>query len=97
LLEAVAFMADNGIMHRDLKAENILLKLKKTPILENMVKLVDLGLGTYYDRPSYLFTKCGTPGFVAPEILNLPANQKTYGPKCDVFSIGVIFYALLTG
>ena len=97
LLEGISFMAENGIMHRDLKPENILLEKPKVPISENALKIVDLGLGTFYDQASYLFTKCGTPGFVAPEILNLPADVKTYGPKCDVFSAGVIFYALLTG
>ena len=50
-----------------------------------------------YDIDEYLYKRCGTPGFVAPEVINAPSNQNIhYDPKCDVFSAGVIFYILLT-
>lgn len=54
-------------------------------------------MATVCDIPEYLFKRCGTPGFVAPEVIN--GSSKTnihYTPKCDVFSAGVIFYILLT-
>ena len=97
LLEALAYLADRKIMHRDLKPENMILKDKGK--LENCtLKLVDFGLATVCDIPEYLFKRCGTPGYVAPEIINAPSNENIhYTPKCDVFSAGIIFYILLTG
>ena len=77
-------------MHRDLKPDNILLKSSSSLDL----CLVDFGLADIYDSSNqYLFTKCGTPGFVAPEIL----NSLPYGPKVDVFSAGIIMYGMLCG
>ena len=96
ILEALAYMNDKKIMHWDLKPDNMILKYKDK--LENCtLKLVDFGLATVYDIPEYLFKRCGTPGFVAPEVINAPSGKNIhYSPKCDVFSAGVIFYILLT-
>jgi serine/threonine protein kinase len=59
--------------------------------------LVDFGLATNYEVKEYLFKRCGTPGFVAPEIILAPSNQNIhYDCKCDIFSIGIIFYILLS-
>lgn len=56
-------------MHRDLKLENIMVrencKLNVEPVI------VDLGLAEYTDAKQYLFTRCGTPGYVAPEVLQM--------------------------
>ena len=94
LLEALAYMDSKGIMHRDLKPENMILKTKAS-LENNDLKVVDFGLATKFDIPEYLFKRCGTPGFVAPEVINAPSNQNIhYDPKCDVFSAGVIFYLL---
>jgi len=96
IVEALAYMSDKRIMHRDLKPDNMILKEKKK--LESCtLKLVDFGLATESDIPEYLFKRCGTPGFVAPEVINAPSNENIhYNPKCDMFSAGVIFYILLT-
>ncbi len=96
ILEALAYMDSKKIMHRDLKPDNMILKYKDK--LENSIlKIVDFGLATIYDIPEYLFKRCGTPGFVAPEVINAPSKVNIhYTPKCDVFSAGVIFYILLT-
>ena len=96
IMEALAYMNDKKIMHWDLKPDNMILKYKDK--LENCtLKLVDFGLATVYDIPEYLFKRCGTPGFVAPEVINAPSGKNIhYSPKCDVFSAGVIFYILLT-
>ena len=77
-------------MHRDLKPENILMRSK------NDLKLViaDFGLATKADADEYLYLKCGTPGYVAPEVINLPDNVTHYDTKCDIFSAGAIFYRL---
>lgn len=54
-----------------------------------------MGLGTKYDLKEYLFVRCGTPGFVAPEVVNIKDMKTTYGPVCDIFSLGLIFHLLL--
>lgn len=56
-------------MHRDLKPENMILK-DKSDLEENQLKIVDFGLSSFCDVPEYLFKRCGTPGYVAPEIIN---------------------------
>lgn len=57
--------------------------------------IVDFGLSTNVDLPEYLFFRCGTPGYVAPEIINL-THSIHLEPTCDIFSLGVIFHVLLT-
>lgn len=57
--------------------------------------IVDFGLATNVDLPKYLFYRCGTPGYVAPEIVALSDNVHIE-PECDIFSAGVIFHILLT-
>jgi len=79
-----------NIVHRDIKPENIL--LRDINDLSSLV-LVDFGLSCTRDSETY-FKVCGTPGYIAPEIL----NKMFYLPfeKIDVFSLGCIFYELLT-
>ena len=96
ILSALSYMNEKKIMHRDLKPDNMILK-RKEGLSHCTLKLVDFGLATQYDIEEYLYKRCGTPGFVAPEVINAPSNQNIhYDPKCDVFSAGVIFYILLT-
>ena len=64
LLSALAYMHSKGIMHRDLKPENILFQHKDNL---NSLKLADFGLAAFVNEVPYLYPKCGTPGFVAPE------------------------------
>ncbi len=92
LLKAILYMHEKGIMHRDIKPENIVLKEKRK--LKTLA-LIDFGLATFVDQKEYIFYRCGTPGFIAPEIIRMKKdNLCSYTEKCDIFSAGVIFYIL---
>lgn len=81
-------------MHRDLKLDNILInKIDETG--EVKVKIADFGLAVFTSsNPRVkLFEKCGTPCYAAPEIL----SGNGYSSKCDIFSLGSIFFNMLTG
>lgn len=88
LLEGIIYMHQNKIMHRDMKPENIIFENKNNLKLQ----IVDLGFSTYFHEYQTLFARCGTPGYIAPEIL----KNKPYDQKVDIFSLGVIFYIILT-
>lgn len=88
LVDAVAYMHSKNIMHRDLKLANILTSDDK-----KIVKIVDFGLATKADDVPYIFNRCGTPGYVAPEVFNAKDGTK-YDVICDVFSLGVIFFMM---
>ena len=52
--------------------------------------IIDFGLSTKLERQDNIHKKCGTPGYLAPEIIN--ANGSKITPKCDIFSLGVTFF-----
>jgi len=76
-----------------LKPENILLKSKED---DCEIKLADFGLAIVWKNKADPISRCGTPGYVAPEILN-PKPTRPLSEKVDVFSLGSIFYRVLTG
>uniref|UniRef100_A0A182JI42 Protein kinase domain-containing protein n=1 Tax=Anopheles atroparvus TaxID=41427 RepID=A0A182JI42_ANOAO len=89
VLEAVDYMHEQGVVHRDLKPENL---LYYSPAEDSKIMISDFGLSKMEDS-GFMATACGTPGYVAPEVL----AQKPYGKAVDVWSIGVISYILLCG
>lgn len=89
LVGAVTYVHNSSCVHRDLKLENILLDKNEN------VKLCDFGFTREYEgKASYLQTFCGTVCYSAPEMLK---GEKYAGEKVDVWSLGVILYALLCG
>ena len=87
ILEALVYLHSRQIVHRDLKPENIIMRNANDEI---DVVLIDLGFATHIDNINRLFACCGTPGYVAPEVLaRLP-----YDCKADVYSAGLIFYTM---
>lgn len=89
VLEAVDYMHEQGVVHRDLKPENLLYYSSSE---DSKIMISDFGLSKMEDS-GFMATACGTPGYVAPEVL----AQKPYGKAVDVWSIGVISYILLCG
>eukprot|EP00457_Paulinella_chromatophora_P006463 gb/GEZN01006481.1/.p1 GENE.gb/GEZN01006481.1/~~gb/GEZN01006481.1/.p1 ORF type:complete len:336 (+),score=52.33 gb/GEZN01006481.1/:70-1077(+) len=89
--EALSYLHANGISHRDLKPENLLL----SDHTDNAtIKLTDFGLAKFrFQGGPLMITACGTPGYVAPEVL----KGHPYGTEVDVWSLGVILYILLCG
>ncbi|XP_060700416.1 calcium/calmodulin-dependent protein kinase type IV [Hemiscyllium ocellatum] len=90
VLEAVAYLHENGIVHRDLKPENL---LYASPTPDALLKIADFGLSKITEEQVTMKTICGTPGYCAPEIL----RGYAYGPEVDMWSVGVITYILLCG
>lgn len=89
-ISALEYLHSKNIVHRDLKPENLLLASK-----ENTwdLKIADFGLATILTEGVKLSLRCGSPGYVAPELL----QEKGYDCSADMFSVGVIFYIILTG
>jgi len=91
ILGAVDYMHRCAVCHRDLKLENIMLSV------EGKVKIIDFGFGSAFDihaKHATLKTFCGSPDYAAPELLRRTAY---FGPKVDVWAVGVILYILATG
>uniref|UniRef100_A0AAR2KGC4 Protein kinase domain-containing protein n=1 Tax=Pygocentrus nattereri TaxID=42514 RepID=A0AAR2KGC4_PYGNA len=90
ILDAVKYLHDMGIVHRDLKPENLLYYSMDE---DSKIMISDFGLSKIEGSGSVMSTACGTPGYVAPEVL----AQKPYSKAVDCWSIGVIAYILLCG
>jgi calcium/calmodulin-dependent protein kinase I len=90
IVSAVEYLHGIDIVHRDLKPENLLLKRADNDL---EVALADFGLSKIVGAQMMMQTACGTPSYVAPEVLNATG----YGKEVDMWSIGVITYILLCG
>lgn len=88
IISGVHYCHRHKVVHRDLKPENLLLDSA------NRVKIADFGLSNLMKDGEFLRTSCGSPNYAAPEVV----SGKLYaGPEVDVWSCGVILYALLCG
>lgn len=88
VLSAVEYCHQNSVIHRDLKPENLLLDENKC------IKIIDFGFGNNFSTEGLLDTFCGSPFYAAPEMI---LGKKYEGPEVDMWSLGVILFALLCG
>ncbi|CAK9162949.1 unnamed protein product [Ilex paraguariensis] len=88
IISGVEYCHRNVVVHRDLKPENLLLNSKYN------VKIADFGLSNIMRDGHFLKTSCGSPNYAAPEVIS---GRLYAGPEVDVWSCGVILYALLCG
>eukprot|EP00117_Sycon_ciliatum_P019919 scpid9636/ scgid17904/ Hormonally up-regulated neu tumor-associated kinase; Serine/threonine-protein kinase MAK-V len=89
LISALFYMHEHGIVHRDLKMENILLDKEK-----HNIKIIDFGLSNCHEPGEFLATHCGSPEYAAPELF---VPGQVYGQEVDVWSLGVNMFAMLAG
>jgi calcium-dependent protein kinase len=88
VLQAISYCHENNVAHRDLKPENLLLDSKHN----NTIKVIDFGTSSEFEAGSKMKEIYGTAYYIAPEVLSFDYNE-----KCDIWSIGVILYILLSG
>lgn len=88
ILEGVTFMHCMGIIHRDLKLENILINA------QGQVKIIDFGFSSFFNYEETKRTFCGSPFYASPEMV---LGTEYIGPEVDYWSVGVILYAMLVG
>ena len=87
LLQGLAYLHQQNIFHRDIKPENLLVK-------GDNIKIADFGLANFLMDDNFLDTSCGSPNYAAPEVIS---GRMYAGPEVDIWSCGVILYALLCG
>ena len=87
LISGLKYLYELNICHRDLKPQNILLDENYT------IKISDFGLARLNNENNLMDTICGSPIYMAPEIM----KYNKYDNKADIWSLGIIFYELLTG
>ncbi|VBB29834.1 unnamed protein product [Acanthocheilonema viteae] len=88
IVSAISYIHSKNIIHRDIKAENVLLSAP------DWIKLADFGFACQVNPNDRLTTFCGSPAYAAPELLR---NDEYYGANADIWAIGVLLYFILVG
>jgi 5'-AMP-activated protein kinase, catalytic alpha subunit len=94
IIDGVDYLHQMEVTHRDLKPENLLLQNSSRGLI---VKIVDFGLSNTHDGGRKLKTACGSPCYAAPEMIAGNGEKYYEGPKADLWSVGVILFALVCG
>ncbi|CAD8121412.1 unnamed protein product [Paramecium sonneborni] len=90
ILKALVVIHQEQVIHRDIKPQNIMISQSSF----RNVKIIDFGLSI---KNQLQYNRCGTPGYMAPEIVNMKKDQqKAWTSLCDIFSLGVVFFKLLS-
>jgi len=87
ILAGLAHVHAKGVLHRDVKVENVMLRADGSPVL------ADFGLGCLLSDKQELLRACGSPGYVAPEVI----DKEGFREQSDIFSIGVVLFFMLSG
>ena len=93
VVSVVSYIHGMNVIHRDIKAENILMLLH-ADWRENLIKLCDFGLSAHVQVETLHTTFCGTPAYAAPEMILCEAYA---GPQVDVWSMGIVLFFMLVG
>ena len=88
IIESIKYIHSKNIVHRDIKLENILIDLN------NNIKICDFGVGIMINQNTILYDQCGTPVYMAPEIIR---NKGYFGFPVDIWSSGISLYIMLSG
>lgn len=98
LVRAIEFCHQNGVAHRDVKLSNLALDYMRSATGKEfaVIKVADFGMAAFIQKDGMLKGRCGTPGFVAPEIL-CAGKGEAYPSGVDMFSAGVVAYTMLCG
>ena len=97
VFSAVSYLHDRGVLHRDIKAENVIIQLQETEkegvLTASSVKLIDFGFSTMLRRTDVTGSFLGTGGYLAPEI----RQQRLYGVSIDNWALGTLLYCSIAG
>ena len=88
IILSLKYIHNNNIVHRDIKLDNILIDI------DNNIKICDFGVSKFFKKDDIILEQCGTPAYMAPEILK---NKGYKGEEIDIWSSGVVLYAMLSG
>lgn len=88
IIRALKYIHSRGVVHRDIKLDNILIDINSN------IKICDFGVAKKFKKNEVLNEQCGTPAYIAPEIFKGNGYE---GPPVDVWSSGVVLYAMLSG
>ncbi|EKX51008.1 hypothetical protein GUITHDRAFT_157273 [Guillardia theta CCMP2712] len=98
VLTAIEYLHSLGISHRDLKPENLLYASNDPQSPDyTTVKVADFGLSKIFVEKQPMRTVCGSPNYVAPEVVDPYCISIGYGPEVDIWSMGIVIYVMLCG